>query len=350
MKKTKIHHINFKYLLSILLIVTLSFLIINNTFSQELKITHSMNNKLTDLQKYVTQHDGTEKPFENEYWNNKEDGIYVDVVSGEALFSSKDKFDSKTGWPSFTKPIKEREVVKKIDNKFGMSRVEARSRSANSHLGHIFNDGPKEKGGMRYCINSAALRFIAKKDLEKEGYGQFLSLFKKNHEDTNSYEKAILSGGCFWGMEELIGKLDGIIDIKTGYIGGSVENPSYELISTGLTGHAESIKITFDPAKISYEKILRFFFQIHDATTLNKQGNDLGTQYRSAIFYLNDKQKKIAQDLIKKANKSGIFPGEIVTKVTKATKFYDAEDYHQDYLEKNPGGYTCHKIRKDWVF
>lgn len=134
--------------------------------------------KLSEMQKYVTQHDGTEKPFDNEYWNNKREGIYVDVVSGEVLFSSKDKFDSGTGWPSFTKPINEENLAQKADDKFGMKRVEVRSKNADSHLGHVFDDGPRESGGKRYCINSAALRFIAKENLEKEGYGKYLKEFQ----------------------------------------------------------------------------------------------------------------------------------------------------------------------------
>jgi len=333
------------------LFTIISFLTFNNaSFSQE--VTMKKNTNLTDMQKYVTQHNGTETPFHNEYWNNKEEGIYVDVVSGEPLFSSNDKYDSKTGWPSFTKPIKDKEIVEKVDKQFGIKRTEVRSKSADSHLGHVFNDGPKEKGGLRYCINSASMRFIPKKDMKKEGYGEYLYLFNKDKKDAAAVkeEKAILAGGCFWGMEELVGKLDGIKSIKVGYTGGKVKNPNYGLVSTGLTGDAEAIEVTFDPNKISYEKILRFFFQIHNPTTLNQQGNDVGTQYRSAIFYMNDEQKQVAEDLIKKADKSGVFPGKIVTQVVKAGKFYDAEEYHQDYLKKNPGGYTCHKIRKDWVF
>ena len=133
---------------------------------------------LTDMQKYVTQHDGTEKPFENEYWDHKEPGIYVDVVSGEALFSSLDKYDSGTGWPSFTKPIKKDEIKEKTDYKLFLPRTEVRSSTADSHLGHVFADGPKDKGGFRYCINSAALRFVHKDDLEKEGYGEYVGLFE----------------------------------------------------------------------------------------------------------------------------------------------------------------------------
>ena len=164
------------------------------------------------------------------------------------------------------------------------------------------------------------------------------------------YEEAILAGGCFWGMQELIGNLDGVIRSEVGYIGGSTPNPTYEVISTGLTDYAEGIKITFDPRKISYEKILKFFFTIHDPTTLNRQQNDVGSQYRSEIFYLNDEQKNIATKVIEQANKSGVFKKPITTKLSKAKEFYAAEAYHQNYLQKNPYGYTCHHVRNEWKF
>jgi len=163
-------------------------------------------------------------------------------------------------------------------------------------------------------------------------------------------ETAILAGGCFWGMEELFSKLDGVIETNVGYAGGSVPNPSYNVVSTGLTGHAEAIEIVFDTKKISYEKLLKFFFTIHDPTTLNRQQNDTGTQYRSAIFYLNDAQKKTAEHVIAQAEKSGVFKKKITTEITKAGKFYAAETYHQNYLEKNPYGYTCHHVRNEWKF
>jgi peptide methionine sulfoxide reductase msrA/msrB len=293
---------------------------------------------LNETQKYVTLHNGTEKPFENAYWDHKEEGIYVDVISGKALFSSTDKFDSGTGWPSFTKPIDDNLLNFKKDNKLSMVRTEVRSSSSNAHLGHVFNDGPEEFGGNRYCINSAALKFIPKKQMQEKGYGEYLFLF-------SNVKKAILAGGCFWGMEDLFAKLDGVIDVVNGYSGGDIPNPNYNLVSSGFTNYAEAIEVSFDPDIISYDKIVRFFFKIHDPTTLNRQGNDVGTQYRSAIFYINDEQKRISENIIEEATKNNIFKKAIVTKLEKYKNFYKAEDYHQDYLERNPDGYTCHYIR-----
>lgn len=172
----------------------------------------------------------------------------------------------------------------------------------------------------------------------------------KQQDSTVSYQKAVLAGGCFWGVEHLFSKLDGIIDVVNGYTGGSFSNPTYDIVTTGNSGHAEAVEIKFNPEKISYENILKFFFKIHDPTTVNKQKNDIGTQYRSAIFYLNAEQKNIAQNVIFSGNQSGVFGNPIVTTIEKFENFYLAEEYHQNYLEKNPNGYTCHKIRDDWTF
>ncbi len=163
-------------------------------------------------------------------------------------------------------------------------------------------------------------------------------------------ETIILAGGCFWGVEELFQNLEGVVETEVGYAGGFTENPTYETVSTGLTGHAESVKITFDNSKISLEKILKFFFTIHDPTQLNRQQNDVGTQYRSEIFYFNEEQKHKAQDIIKKAEELNIYKSKIQTKISLASKFYKAEKYHQNYLKNNPDGYTCHYIRKEWKF
>lgn len=157
-------------------------------------------------------------------------------------------------------------------------------------------------------------------------------------------ERAILAGGCFWGMEDLILKLPGVTNTEVGYTGGNVANPTYQ----HHEGHAEAIEITFDSDVTSYRKILEFFFQIHDPTTKNRQGNDIGSSYRSAIFYLNEEQRKTATTLIGALNASQKWPGPIVTEVVKASEFYAAEDYHQDYLQQHPNGYTCHFIRPNW--
>ncbi|WHZ18643.1 MAG: Peptide-methionine (S)-S-oxide reductase MsrA [Rhodanobacteraceae bacterium] len=161
---------------------------------------------------------------------------------------------------------------------------------------------------------------------------------------TTRTERAILAGGCFWGMQDLIRKQPGVISTRVGYSGGDVKNATYRNHGT----HAESIEIVFDPAVLSYRRLLEFFFQIHDPTTRNRQGNDLGTSYRSAIFYLDDEQKRVAEDTIADVDASGLWPGEVVTEVSPAGDFWEAEPEHQDYLERIPDGYTCHFIRPGW--
>lgn len=308
----------------------------------------SLKERLNSLQYHVTQQCGTEPPFQNEYWNNHADGIYVDIVSGEPLFSSLDKFDSGTGWPSFTKPIDEKAVTSKDDTSHGMRRTEVRSSTADSHLGHVFPDGPGP-AGLRYCINSASLRFIPVDRLEAEGYGEYRKLFEKKDPSpvpTKREEVAVLAGGCFWGMEELIRTLPGVLSTEAGYTGGAVPNPTYAIVSTGASGHAESVRIVFDPTKISYADLLRFFFKIHDPTTPNRQGNDRGTEYRSAIFFTSRAQEEVANAVIDEVTKAGYWKAPIVTEVTSASQWYSAEEYHQDYLQKHPDGYTCHYVRK----
>jgi len=162
-------------------------------------------------------------------------------------------------------------------------------------------------------------------------------------------ERAVLAGGCFWGMQDLIRRRPGVLETRVGYSGGMTENATYDQVKTGRTGHAESIEIVFDPAITSFREILELFFQIHDPTTVDRQGNDVGSQYRSAIFYVDDAQKSVAEDTIKDVEASGLWPGKVVTQLTPVGPFWEAEDVHQDYLERYPEGYTCHFPRPDWV-
>jgi peptide methionine sulfoxide reductase msrA/msrB len=324
-----------------------------------------LRERLSPLEYQVTQKDATEPPFRNRFWDNHEQGLYVDIVSGEPLFLSVDKFDSGTGWPSFAKPVANQHVVEKVDGSHGMRRVEVRSASAGSHLGHVFPDGPGP-AGLRYCINSASLRFIPVAELEAQGYAEYLAQFGEARPRTDAapepnvcttdgtepgcettLETAVFAGGCFWGMQELLRKIPGVLETEVGYAGGTTPKPNYDQVKGGRTGHAESVRLVFDPSEISFEELLeKWFFKMHDPTTKDRQGNDRGSQYRSAIFYTTPEQKLTAEQVIHRVNASGKWRAPVVTEVTSAGVFTPAEGYHQDYLQHYPDGYTCHYMRE----
>jgi peptide methionine sulfoxide reductase msrA/msrB len=328
-----------------------------------------LRQRLSRLEYEVTQNAATEPPFRNRFWDNHEAGLYVDIASGEPLFSSRDKFDSGTGWPSFTRPVEPERVVEHRDVTHGMVRVEVRSRAGDSHLGHVFPDGPGPTR-LRYCINSASLRFVPVAELEREGYGAYLPAVTGEARLTPgeaaraqdnacavpqpgeaasceaTVEEAVLAGGCFWGMEDILRKVPGVLDTEVGYAGGSTASPRYTDVKTGRTGHAEAIRVHFDPSKLTYADLLeKWFFKMHDPTTKDRQGNDRGSQYRSAIFVTSPEQRRVAEEVTRRVDASGRWKAPIVTEIVDAGPFTPAEDYHQDYLEKNPGGYTCHFMR-----
>ncbi|MGZ5245062.1 MAG: bifunctional methionine sulfoxide reductase B/A protein [Bacteroidia bacterium] len=281
-------------------------------------------NKLTPEEERVILYKGTERPFTGEYTDNKAKGTYVCRQCNAPLYTSDSKFDSHCGWPSFDDEIPG--AVKRIPDADG-SRTEIVCANCGGHLGHVFEGEGFTDKNARHCVNSISMKFIPAEEANKDV----------------KTERAIFASGCFWGTQYMMDKKEGVISSTVGYIGGHTENPTYKQVCTGTTGHAEALEVIFDPKKVSYEELTKLFFETHDQSQVNRQGPDIGEQYRSGIFYVNDEQKKIAEKVIKELKDKGY---EVATEVTKATTFYKAEDYHQNYYVKGGGTPYCHAYEK----
>jgi peptide methionine sulfoxide reductase msrA/msrB len=296
-----------------------------NADDNNIDIKEMKYNPLTKEEAYVILKKGTERPYTGEYYKHDEEGTYNCKQCDAPLYKSADKFDAHCGWPSFDDEIDG--AVKRVPDADGM-RTEIVCANCGGHLGHVFlGEGFTDKN-TRHCVNSISLTFTP---------------VTFNAPNKTKTETAIFASGCFWGTEHWLKKKEGVISTDVGYIGGHVKNPTYKQVCYENTGHAEAVRVVFDPSKVTYEELAILFFETHDPTQVNRQGPDVGDQYRSEIFYTNEKQKEISENLIKKLKRKGY---KVATNITKASEFWVAEDYHQDYYQKQGATPYCHFYTK----
>ncbi|MFC1538559.1 bifunctional methionine sulfoxide reductase B/A protein [Candidatus Latescibacterota bacterium] len=300
-----------KYILIILAIISI---IVPFILAQDKTMEY---NSLTPEEERVIVYKGTERPFTGEFDNHSEKGTYICKRCDVPLYLSVDKFDAHCGWPSFDDEIPG--AVKRVTDADGM-RTEILCANCGAHLGHVFlGEGFTDKN-TRHCVNSISMNFIP----------------AKQEQSTNT---AYFAGGCFWGMEHHFNRANGVISTRVGYMGGKTEQPLYKEVSRGTTGHAEALEVKYDPSKTNFETLAKLFFNIHDPTQVNRQGPDIGNQYRSALYYVDENQKKIAENLIDRLEKKGL---RVATELSPADTFWEAEDYHQGYYAKNGQLPYCH--------
>ena len=281
-------------------------IVLNNTFPSGSEEEMDYR-KLTPEEERVILNGGTEAPFTGEYVDHSENGIYLCRQCGAELYTSDSKFSSHCGWPSFDAEIEG--AVERRPDPDGI-RTEILCKACGAHLGHVFTGEGYTSADTRHCVNSISMMF----------------------QPVMTEETAIFAGGCFWGLEHLFMQQDGVLKTEAGYTGGNLNEPSYQDVCSGTTGHAEAVRIVFDPSLVSYEELVKMFFEIHDPTQVNRQGADTGTQYRSVVFYTSEEQKITSERLVAFLNDRGY---RVVTDIEPASAFWPAEDYHQQYYEKN---------------
>lgn len=290
--------------------------------TQPLKENFMPYNKLTSEEARIIEDKGTEAPYSGEYEKHFADGVYLCRRCDAPLYDSRDKFDAHCGWPSFDDEVPGA-IHKSLDA--DGYRTEIQCAKCGAHLGHVFIGEQLTPKDTRHCVNSLSMRFIPR-------------------DFTSSSHTAVLGGGCFWCLEAAYENIKGVLSVVSGYAGGLKSNPSYEEVSSGQTGYAEVVQISFDPSLITYRQILEIFFTIHDPTTLNRQGHDIGTQYRSVIFYETWAQKKTAEAVLMEMENDKIYADKIVTELKPLNKFYPAEEYHQHYYAKHPELAYCQAV------
>ncbi len=291
-------------------------------------------NPLTPEEERIIVRKGTEYPGTGEYLHNRAAGTYVCRRCGAALYRSNDKFDSGCGWPAFDDAIPG--AVEERPDPDGR-RTEILCRACGGHLGHVFAGEGFTPKDVRHCVNSLSMRFIPEGETSPEPSGQ------ASETPSSKPPRAYFAAGCFWGVEYWFKRQPGVTSTRVGYMGGSLEQPTYRQVCSGATGHAETLEVVYDPARTSYEKLCRLFFEIHDFTQPDGQGPDLGDQYRSAVFFTDDRQEETAERILGELRGLGHAP---VTEVTPAGVFWPAEEYHQDYYAKNGKSPYCHARRK----